>query len=162
MTDFPIEDPELTRAEKIEAVIKWQTCPVVHPLTCGIDSNHRVLIPWLVGNSVILKCVDCEYVQLWVPEAVYGLYTTAKQTKDYFDALYGPGDLADTLRENSKEPVCAKCGIQLVPGRAIENTAVGGAPDFDESDMVVTMHVGGPGKMIDCLKCPGCGYSVKA
>ena len=41
-------------------------------------------------------------------------------------------------------------------------TWVAGMPDFigDTTSYCRTMHAGGPGKLIDCLKCPCCGHSV--
>ena len=44
---------------------------------------------------------------------------------------------------------------------------VRGIPDFlgepdNTQNLVQTMHAGGPGKLIHCLKCPNCGYSVTA
>ena len=57
---------------------------------------------------------------------------------------------------------CPKCGIEMVKGTAIENTLVAGIPDFPGSDSFAdgqTLHYGGPGKLINCLKCPQCGFS---
>lgn len=46
----------------------------------------------------------------------------------------------------------------MKPGKAIEQTYTG-IPDFIGGD-VVTMSPGGPGRLIDCLKCVKCGWSV--
>lgn len=51
---------------------------------------------------------------------------------------------------------CKRCKVELVPGKAIEQTC-GGISDFQE---IVTISNGGPGRLIDCLKCPICGYSI--
>ena len=56
-------------------------------------------------------------------------------------------------------PVCRKCGTPMKPGKAIQQTTVAGVQDFPSAE-VVTMSAGGPGKLIDCLKCPQCGWSV--
>lgn len=53
---------------------------------------------------------------------------------------------------------CKHCHTPMVPGLAIEQTYTG-APDFPGCE-IVTMSPGGPGKLIDCLKCPQCGWSV--
>lgn len=52
---------------------------------------------------------------------------------------------------------CKKCGAGMKLGKAIEQTSV-----CHDRDMggVVTMSPGGPGKLIDCWKCPECGYSI--
>ena len=44
------------------------------------------------------------------------------------------------------------------PGKAMSETFTAGAADFKDG-VQITMCVGGPGKLIDCLKCPKCGYS---
>lgn len=54
---------------------------------------------------------------------------------------------------------CRKCHVEMVKGKALAQTFTSGAPDFPGSD-VVTMSAGGPGVMIDCLKCPCCGRSI--
>lgn len=61
--------------------------------------------------------------------------------------------------------LCKKCRTELTPGKAIEQTGVVGMPDFPSDkyiseDRIVTMYAGGPGKLIDCLKCPSCGWSM--
>lgn len=52
---------------KIEA---WQNNPMVHPLTCGHNSKHSKLIPVEENGEVILKCVDCNYFQRYIPKVV--------------------------------------------------------------------------------------------
>ena len=39
----------------------------VHPLTCGVDSNHTPLRPVIdiALERVILVCEDCGYMQKW-------------------------------------------------------------------------------------------------
>lgn len=53
---------------------------------------------------------------------------------------------------------CLPCRRLLVPGIALLGTATG-EPDFP-GDTAITMSPGGPGRLVDCLKCPGCGYSM--
>ena len=43
-------------------------------------------------------------------------------------------------------------------GQAIAQT-VSGRPDFHGGE-VVTMSPGGPGQLINCMKCSRCGHSV--
>lgn len=54
---------------------------------------------------------------------------------------------------------CIRCQVPLVSGKALENTLVG-YPDFLGDSDVCTVSPGGPGKLIECLKCPKCGYSI--
>lgn len=55
---------------------------------------------------------------------------------------------------------CHKCHIEMQPGKALAQTFVGGAPDFPGDTHSVTLSVGGPGELIDCVKCPQCGRSI--
>jgi hypothetical protein len=62
--------------------------------------------------------------------------------------------LADEL-----ESKCRKCGGNMIAGKAIQQTLTG-TPDFPGDDHAVTLSPGGSGKLIDCLKCEKCGWSV--
>ena len=57
---------------------------------------------------------------------------------------------------------CPKCKVPMLPGKAMQSTWVG-SPDFpgqDGTEHECTMNAGGPGKLINCIKCPECGYSI--
>jgi len=56
-------------------------------------------------------------------------------------------------------PTCRKCGAEMQPGKAVMQTFTG-IGDFRDRDEPVTLSRGGPGKLIDCWKCPACGWSV--
>lgn len=58
-----------------------------------------------------------------------------------------------------KPPNCPHDGATLVPGIALVQTWRVGVPDLG-GDLIRTMSPGGPGRIIPCLKCPACGYSV--
>ena len=55
---------------------------------------------------------------------------------------------------------CTRCGGEMRPGVAMGQTYTGSA-DFAGGE-VVTMSPGGPGRLVACLKCVGCGHSVSA
>ena len=55
---------------------------------------------------------------------------------------------------------CKYCGHRMWPGIAMGQTWSAGIPDFPGQDVCITMSPGGPGRVIDCMKCPQCGYSV--
>lgn len=55
---------KLTAKEMVAILKKYQNNPYVHPLTCGRDSRHNILIPFEENDKVILKCPDCDYVQI--------------------------------------------------------------------------------------------------
>lgn len=58
----------------------------------------------------------------------------------------------------TKQNTCRKCQGVMRPGQAIAQTCVG-VPDFPGDKHAVTMSLGGPGKLIDCMKCVDCGWS---
>lgn len=57
-------------------------------------------------------------------------------------------------------PICRKCDLPMTAGRALAQTFVAGMPDFPGDTHASTFSAGGPGKMIDCWKCPKCGRSI--
>lgn len=52
---------------------------------------------------------------------------------------------------------CKRCGDRLRPGIAMQQTHTCGAPDLGEC---VTFSPGGPGRLVQCRKCPACGWSM--
>jgi hypothetical protein len=54
----------------VAAVRLWQQTPAFHPLTCGHNSDHRILEPVRDGDRVVLACPDCDYRQTAIPEIV--------------------------------------------------------------------------------------------
>ena len=55
---------------------------------------------------------------------------------------------------------CRKCGAQMHEGKATQQTFVAGIKDFPSDDYASTYSAGGAGVIIECMKCPSCGYSV--
>ena len=64
----------MTNQEVIERVNLWQNTGFVHPLTCGNDSQHQNLIAKEFDGKVLLTCVDCDYIQDWIPPEVLSNY----------------------------------------------------------------------------------------
>ena len=58
------------------------------------------------------------------------------------------------------DAVCRRCGGQMKPSKAIAQTWTG-QPEWP-GDTICTMSPGGPGRLIDCLKCEKCGHSVSS
>lgn len=54
--------------------------------------------------------------------------------------------------EFNRPNLCRKCGAEMKPGQALEQTYHEGKEG--------TCSPAGPGKMVDCLKCPSCGWSI--
>lgn len=65
--------------------------------------------------------------------------------------------LHDDLHRLGDVFTCERCGDRLRPGIAMQQTYTCGAPDLGEC---VTFSPGGPGQLIECRKCPACGWSV--
>lgn len=63
------------------------------------------------------------------------------------------------LTQRTPLDTCKRCGCAMVPGVALENTWVG-MPDFIGDSHPMTVHPGGTGKLVACLKCPRCGWST--
>jgi hypothetical protein len=57
---------------------------------------------------------------------------------------------------------CKKCGGAMRLGQAIAQTFSAGSPDFPGDTVGMTVSPGGPGKLVPCLKCEACGWSVSA
>jgi len=85
----------------------------------------------------------------------------AQALREAADAIgsYVISDLALRKRADELDPRCRKCGGTMIPGKAIEQTLTG-TPDFPGDTRGITMSPGGSGKLIDCLKCEKCGWSV--
>lgn len=57
---------------------------------------------------------------------------------------------------------CRKCNGEMKPSKALDNTLLG-FPDFlgdTGFEAGCTVSKSGPPKMIDCMKCAECGWSV--
>lgn len=65
----------------------------------------------------------------------------------------------ETVMSLPEHATCKKCGGLMKPSTALDQTYTG-TPDFAGSDECVTMSPGGSGKLIDCMKCENCGWSV--
>ena len=71
-------------------------------------------------------------------------------------------ELGESLAESGQ---CRKCGGDMKPSKATEQTWVAGIPDFPSDKLGMrgaTLSPGGPGKLIDSMKCSECGWSVTA
>lgn len=66
------------------------------------------------------------------------------------------GDVMRIVRQAATR--CKHCHTPMQLGVAIEQTYTG-KPEFVGGE-IVALSPGGPGKLIDCLKCPQCGWSV--
>ena len=73
----------LTAEEIVEKVRRYQEGEYFHPLTCGNDSSHSLLVAEDHGGKVVLVCTDCDYVQGWIPESI------VKADYDELDKILG-------------------------------------------------------------------------
>ena len=59
----------MTNKEIIEAVNRHQNNDMFHPLTFA-ESKHQILVPVEKNGIVILKCLDRDYEQEWIPDCI--------------------------------------------------------------------------------------------
>ena len=85
--------------------------------------------------------------------AVRGYIRKDKLTKKGSLARYG---------SEGVEVKCLKCDEVMGLSKAISQTFTAGTPDFPGDTHASTFSAGGPGKLVDCWKCPKCGRSVRA
>ena len=57
----------------VKRITEWQNNPLLHPLTCGINSRHQLLQPVVHDEKVLLECPDCDYLQTHIPDVVLEL-----------------------------------------------------------------------------------------
>lgn len=57
---------------------------------------------------------------------------------------------------------CKRCGNSMRPGQALEQTWKPGVDARLGQTAGATMIAGGPGRLVACMKCAACGYSVTA
>lgn len=55
--------------------------------------------------------------------------------------------------------ICKECKCEMTAGKALVNKLTG-IPDFVGDDYVCTVSHGKEADLVDCLKCPECGFSV--
>lgn len=69
--------------------------------------------------------------------------------------------LREGLRDGTDDTACRRCGGPMLRGHALQNT-LSGTPDFAGDPHPVTISRTGPAKVVPCLKCVNCGYSIAA
>ena len=57
----------MTNQDLIDAVKAHQSNKYVHPLTCGVDSRHEILVAEEREGKVVLTCPTCGWVQGYMP-----------------------------------------------------------------------------------------------
>jgi hypothetical protein len=68
---FRYKVAKVTRLKEKAFIEAYQKCSWVHPLTCGNNSNHKLLYPIIMGGKLYLACPDCYYVQAKIPDCVF-------------------------------------------------------------------------------------------
>ena len=69
----------MTNAEIIKAIELWQSTEKVHPLTCGINSDHPPLEVREIEEHIFLMCSKCLYAQETIPKEVIEYYISLKE-----------------------------------------------------------------------------------
>lgn len=57
--------------------------------------------------------------------------------------------------------LCKHCGGKMEVGQALEEIYESGLPDFIGDTRGITMSPSGKSKLVSCIKCVECGWSVK-
>jgi hypothetical protein len=71
----PVPHKDVGPKTKLKALDWLQNRSNLHPLTCGNDSRHTNLVGGVTENGqVYMECVDCDYIQLGIPEHVWQTY----------------------------------------------------------------------------------------
>jgi Fe2+ or Zn2+ uptake regulation protein len=87
----------MTNKQKIKILTSYQDNQFVHPLTCGNNSNHQNLVPVEENDKVILKCLDCNYIQELSDDFIKVLKELDKNYRKAFEMykemIKGKGDL---------------------------------------------------------------------
>lgn len=86
------------------------------------------------------------YSQRMGSDEAYGVYLVKKAVTNA---------CADAIRKTKVK--CRKCGGNMKPGQALRNIATCDSLDMGEA---VTVSEGTKAKLIDCMKCEKCGWSV--
>lgn len=80
-----------------------------------------------------------------------GMMLDQNGSRSIFDDVDACGGYDDTR-------FCPRCGAPMRPGIAMGQT-VTGSPDFG-TEPGCTLSPGGPGEIIQCMKCMACGHSI--
>ncbi|MDZ7906404.1 MAG: hypothetical protein U5N55_11960 [Cypionkella sp.] len=68
--------------------------------------------------------------------------------------------MSDRIAASRATQTCRKCGGSMHPGIATGQTYTGGATDLPSDTHISTFSAGGPGQVINVMKCSKCGWSV--
>lgn len=127
------------------------TIPVERTMAVlGLAKEVERLIPYLHGKGESVR----------VPrETIRILCAYLRHYPSTFDMEITADKIPELWGQPCNVEKCKKCGGAMKPGKAIEQTWTG-TPDFYGDARAVTMSPGGMGKLIDCMKCEDCGWSI--
>ena len=75
----------------------------------------------------------------------------------FFARVAVVADRAERASAAENPKTCTRCGGEMKPAKPFESTLVG---EPDDLGGVVTVSPGSPGKLVPCMKCAECGWSV--
>jgi|GEM_PF-4361984 len=90
----------------VDLILEYQTCSVLHPFTCGNDSSHHTLLPYLntKTGAITLICVNCDYIQIVDDDLMFTVRTMLPSARETEDALKAASsDTKEKLKRNSEE-----------------------------------------------------------
>lgn len=117
---------------------------------------------WLVAYAEGGHVVPCGWPQTIAAEADCVLIRKASDA-ERLQLLRKMADMSDATDRRCRHArlalgSCVRCGGEMKTGQALEQT-FSGFPDFPGGDLV-TLTPSGPGRLVDCLKCERCGWSI--
>jgi len=92
--------------KELDLLLEYQTCSVLHPFTCGNDSSHHVLLPYLNTKTgvITLICVNCDYVQEVDEELMATVRMMLSGAREMENALRAAfSDKKEKLERNGEE-----------------------------------------------------------
>lgn len=63
----------MTNKDKIKKISDYQKNINYHTLTCGNNSKHIPLIGKVIDHKVVLSCLDCSYIQHYIPDIIFNV-----------------------------------------------------------------------------------------
>ena len=112
-----------------------------------------IKLPELPESNYFLAMVGAPYEE----DYITSMQGYSEENMHDFARAAVLADLAERAFAAENPKTCKRCGGEMKPGQAIESTLVGVPDDIGGC---VTVSPGGPGKLVPCMKCAECGWSV--
>lgn len=82
---------EKSTAQLVDDIRFYQRFGMFHEMTCGVDSQHALLVPKVENDVVSLVCPTCGYEQNHIPDLVIGIRESVKHELEKDIEFSSPG-----------------------------------------------------------------------